>query len=123
MRTSQRKTTVAVHRSLLGIKVADYSDMIGRKTSYLQGIETGRERLTEELALIIEKQTAVSHVWLLAGNVNTAPFSEAGEPLLAGDVQTSPPANRNRQFTATGIYPGHDRSGGRGNLCQREQIR
>ena len=58
MRTSQRKTTVAVHRSLLGIKVADYSGMIGRKTSYLQGIETGRERLTEELALIIEKQTA-----------------------------------------------------------------
>ena len=99
MRTSQRKTTVAVHRSLLGIKVADYSDMIGRKTSYLQGIETGRERLTEELALIIEKQTAVSHVWLLAGNVNTAPFSEAGEPYSLETFK------RRRQQIETGKLP------------------
>ena len=99
MRTSQRKTTVAVHRSLLGIKVADYSDMIGRKTSYLQGIETGREQLTEELALIIEKQTAVSHVWLLAGDVNTAPFSEAGEPY---SVETF---KRRRQQIETGNLP------------------
>ena len=99
MRTSQRKTTVAVHRSLLGIKVADYSDMIGRKTSYLQGIETGRERLTEELALIIEKQTAVSHVWLLAGNVNNAPFSEAGEPYSLETFK------RRRQQIETGNLP------------------
>ena len=99
MRTSQRKTTVAVHRSLLGIKVADYSDMIGRKTSYLQGIETGRERLTEELALIIEKQTAVSHVWLLAGNVNTAPFNEVGDPYSVEMFK------RRRQQIETGHLP------------------
>ena len=99
MRTSQRKTTVAVHRSLLGIKVADYSNMIVIKTSYLQGIETGRERLPEELALIIEKQTALSHFWLLARDVNTAPFSEAGEPY---SVETF---KRRRQQIETGNLP------------------
>ena len=106
MRTSERKTTVAVHRSLLGIKVADYSDMIGRKTFYLQGIETGRERLTEELALIIEKQTAVSHVWLLAGDVNADPFNELGDPYSVETFKRRRQQIETRHLPPRGFVPG-----------------
>ena len=78
-RTSLHKTPLAVLRGLAGEHVSDFAEMIGASVNYLWKLESAQKPLNEELALRIQKQTAVSATWLL-GDVSAPPIDDMGDP-------------------------------------------
>lgn len=80
MRTSSRKTTAAVLRSLLAIKDTEMADMLGCSPATIHSIESGRLKLSESLVTRIVHETQISPKWLLSGDVKAPPISAKDEP-------------------------------------------
>jgi transcriptional regulator with XRE-family HTH domain len=78
-RTSLKKTPLAVLRDLVGEHVSDFATMIGVSVNYLWKLESAQKPLGEELALRIQKETAISAAWLL-GAASRQPIDDMGDP-------------------------------------------
>ena len=72
---SQRKTTVAVLRQLLGLSVEEFAKLIGKSATTINSLETGRLKLSEETAFTISKETGVEMFWLLKGRPKDKPYT------------------------------------------------
>lgn len=72
---SQKLTPVAVLRSLLGLSVEEFANVVGKAPSTIKSLETGRLALSEETALSIANQTGVAVAWLLEGNAKQKPYT------------------------------------------------
>ena len=87
MRPSERRTTVAVLRNMLGLRIEDFAKLIDRSVPTIRTLESGgsqRLSLSEKTALAISKETGVAVEWLLAGDVAVQPYSALRSP--AGDT-------------------------------------
>jgi len=73
MRTSLKKTTPAVLRSVLGIKDVEMAELLGCSTSTIHSVESGRLKLSDSLALRISLVTGVNVDWLLDGDTSKPP--------------------------------------------------
>jgi transcriptional regulator with XRE-family HTH domain len=71
---SQRKTTVAILRQILGLSVEEFACLVGKSVSSVKSLETGRLKLSEETAFTIAKETGVEMVWLLKGRPKDKPY-------------------------------------------------
>lgn len=71
---SKKTTCVAVLRAAIGLSVEQFADLIGKSTSTINSLETGRLALSEETAERIEYKTGVSIQWLLGGNPTEKPY-------------------------------------------------
>ena len=87
MRPSERRTTVAVLRNMLGLRIDDFAKLIDRSIPTIRTLESGgsqRLSLSEKTALAISKETGVAVEWLLTGDVTVEPYSALRSP--AGDA-------------------------------------
>lgn len=80
MTRTKKQTPVAVVRFILERKAQDFADLIGCTVHTINSLETGRLKLSEEMAQRIFHATGISIGWLLAGNVKAPPVSAWGEP-------------------------------------------
>lgn len=78
------KTPVAVLRNLLGMKTKDFAVLTGLGVSTVEKLETGRLKLSEQVAFQIGFETGVSDKWLLAGDPSVPPPAGDGKP-FTGD--------------------------------------
>jgi transcriptional regulator with XRE-family HTH domain len=78
-RASLEKTPLAQLRHLVGEHVATFAGMFGITEGYLWRLESGHKPLGEELALRIQKETAISAAWLL-GHASRPPIDDMGDP-------------------------------------------
>jgi len=76
MRTSSKKTPIAILRSILGLSVKEFAEIIGKRPSTIPALETGRLSLSEGTASRIAQETGVALSWLLDGDPNVKPYSE-----------------------------------------------
>jgi transcriptional regulator with XRE-family HTH domain len=72
---SQRKTTVAVLRLLLGLGVREFAELISKSGSTVTKLETGILPLSERTAQKIMLETGVALQWLLDGDPQEPPYS------------------------------------------------
>lgn len=79
MRTSSKKTTSAVLRSILGIKDFEMAELLQCSRWTIHSIESGRLPLSETLAIKMFHETGISPDWLLAGSPKKAPTTPNGE--------------------------------------------
>src|SRR6266404_716242 len=82
MPASNKRSCLAVLRSIAGITQRELADMVDCAPVTVQSIELGKLRLSERLAQRISLQTSVDLDWLLAGDYKATPTCprEAGEP-------------------------------------------
>ena len=80
MRTSTRKTTAAVLREILGIKDFEMAEILDRTVHTIHSLESGRLKLSPELATKMFHETGISLDWLLKGDPTAPPISGRGEP-------------------------------------------
>jgi hypothetical protein len=83
MARSQRKTTVAILREVLGPngKLDFFSQLIGKSQSWVRHISSGVLPLTRRAAFRIALATGVSVEWLLRGDVSSPPeTADRGRP-------------------------------------------
>jgi transcriptional regulator with XRE-family HTH domain len=93
MRTSLKRTTVAVLRAILSsesertnyqkVSAADFAELVGCSTATINSLEVGRLTLSESLGQKIAHATGVSLAWLLEGDVTVPPVARDGEPYTA----------------------------------------
>jgi|EndMetStandDraft_4_1072995.scaffolds.fasta_scaffold07646_5 transcriptional regulator with XRE-family HTH domain len=76
MRISSRKTPVAILRSILGLSVKEFAEIIGKSPSTIPALETGRLPLSEDTALRISRETGVALAWLLDGDPDVRPYHD-----------------------------------------------
>jgi transcriptional regulator with XRE-family HTH domain len=79
MRTSTRKTTTAILREILGIKDFEMAGILDRSIHTIHSLESGRLKLSLELATKIFHETGISLDWLLKGDPGAPPMSGRGE--------------------------------------------
>jgi transcriptional regulator with XRE-family HTH domain len=79
-RTSTKKTTAAVLRSIIGIKDSEMADILGCRPPTIHSLESGRLQLSEKLAQRIFHETGASLTWLLNGDTSAPPISGRSEP-------------------------------------------
>ena len=77
MAKSHEKTTVAALRKIIGIKVKEFTEIIGKSESTITSLESGRLKLSEETAQIIALETGVSLHWLLDGDASKQPTADS----------------------------------------------
>src|SRR5215831_21391495 len=80
MRTSSKRTTAAVLRSIIGIKDWEMAKLLDCSISTIYSVESGRLKLSEALGTRMFHETGISLNWLLAGNPEAPPISERDEP-------------------------------------------
>jgi hypothetical protein len=81
MRISERKTTAAVLRFILGEKLDDdFCYMLGCSRDLWRKLENGDRKMTERMAALAEAATGISRVWLLSGKPKTKPLAVDGSP-------------------------------------------
>lgn len=73
MRKSSLRTTVAVLRQVLDMKTPEFAEVCGLSLSAIEKLETGRLKLSDEVAFRISQETGVEQDWLLAGDVAAPP--------------------------------------------------
>jgi len=81
MALSQRTTTVAVLRGVLGAvdgQEERFALLAGRSVSWVKKVSAGITPLSEEAALALETGTGVSAGWLLGGDTGATPVSVGG---------------------------------------------
>jgi len=78
MRTSSRKTTSAVLRDIIGIKVPEWAKILDRSPHTVCDLECGRLKLSPELATIMNYESGVSIRWLLDGDPSAPAISADG---------------------------------------------
>jgi transcriptional regulator with XRE-family HTH domain len=79
MRTSQKKTPVAVLRATIGIKDIELAEILNCSSATIHSLESGRLKLSEAMAVRISHETGAAVSWLLEGRP-TAPVSKVGKP-------------------------------------------
>lgn len=80
MRTSLKRTTPAVLRSIIGIKDIEWAEILNCSTATIHSVESGRLRLSDELARKMAHESGVALSWLLDGEVEAEPISKRNEP-------------------------------------------
>lgn len=80
MRTSLKRTTVAVLRSILGMKVGEFAELHGCTVHTINSLESGRLKLSEVMAERIFHETGIAPKWLLDDDVSAPPKSARWEP-------------------------------------------
>ena len=80
MPRSTLRTTAAKLRSILKIKDLRMAEILDRSIHTIHSLESGRLRLSPELATKIFHETGISLDWLLKGDPNAPPISGRGEP-------------------------------------------
>src|SRR5260370_11728737 len=71
---TKMSTRVAVLRTQLGLTVEQFANVIGKSTSTINSLETGRLALSQETAYRIEEMTGVSMQWVLGEGSTEKPF-------------------------------------------------
>jgi len=87
MRTSSRKTTAAVLRDIIGIKVPEWAEILNRSPHSVNALETGRLKLSEGLAMQMHYETGISIKWLLDGKPKASPIAEFGEKFTKANFE------------------------------------
>jgi hypothetical protein len=81
MRISERKTTAAVLRFILGEKLDDdFCKLVGCSRDLWRKLENRDRRMTERTAAQVEAVTGASRLWLLAGKAKAKPVAVDGNP-------------------------------------------
>jgi hypothetical protein len=81
MRISERKTTSAVLRFILGEKLDDdFCSMLGCSRDLWRKLENGDRKMTDRMAALAEAATGISRVWLLSGKPKSKPLAVDGSP-------------------------------------------
>lgn len=79
MRISERKTTAAVLRYVLGQKLDDdFCALVGCSRDLWRKLENGDRRMTERTAGYVEAAVGISRHWLLAGKPKAQPVAVDG---------------------------------------------
>ena len=78
MRT--RRTTPAVLREKIGIKDFEMAKILNRSKYTVHALESGRLKLSPELAKKFFHETGISPVWLLNGDPNAPMLAANGDP-------------------------------------------
>jgi transcriptional regulator with XRE-family HTH domain len=73
-------TTVAVLRTILGIKDEQMAELLGCSRHAIHSLESGRLKLSDELATKMFHETGISLDWLLEGDPSAPAISARGEP-------------------------------------------
>ena len=80
MRTSSGMTTSAVLRTILGIKDAEMAELLGCSRHTIHSLESGRLKLSDELATKMFHETGISVDWLLKGDPSAPAIAANREP-------------------------------------------
>jgi hypothetical protein len=80
MRTSTKRTPVAILRALIGLKDWELAELVGCGKTSIHSLESGRMRLSASMAERFGTETGVSTDWLLAGDPELPPIDRSGEP-------------------------------------------
>lgn len=80
MRTSKKRTPAAILRVILGVKDAEMAELLNCARATIHSLESGRLRMSEEMAKRMFHETEISPEWLLAGDPEAPPVSARGEP-------------------------------------------
>ena len=80
MRTSSKQTTVAVLRSIVGVKVQEMSEILGCSVATINSLEIGRLNLSVLMAQKIVHETGIALRWLLYGDVSAPPVTAHRKP-------------------------------------------
>lgn len=73
MAVSQQKTVVAVVRAITGLSVESFAEMIEKSVATVRSLESGRLKLSPNLAHKIMTETGVSLEWLLEDDPTAPP--------------------------------------------------
>ncbi len=83
MRESTKQTTVAVLRSIIGVKADEMARILQCSIHSINSLESkGRLKLSEKLARRMCHETGISLAWLLEGDPKVPPVTENGEPFV-----------------------------------------
>ena len=80
MRISKLKTTVAALRNKLEMKTPEFANLVGLSLSAVEKLETGRLKLSTDVAMKISVETGVSEWWLKLGDPAVPPHDQNGRP-------------------------------------------
>lgn len=81
MRHSTKQTTVAVLRSIIGVKADEMARILRCSIATINSLEVkGRLKLSEEMAVRIMSETGISLAWLLGGDPSSPAVTEEGGP-------------------------------------------
>jgi len=86
---SQRKTTVAILRNVLGPvhgQEAKFAKLAHRSVSWVKKLSAGPNKITEETARVLEHETGISFQWLL-GPPNQMPVDSRGKRYTREDFE------------------------------------
>ena len=87
MRTSLKKTTPAVLRSILGIKDVEMAELLDCSNSTIHSVESGRLKLSDSLALKMSLVTGVNVDWLLRGDTSKPPTTIHHHPYSRSEFE------------------------------------
>ena len=74
MRTSSQRTPVAILRNIIGLKTDEFAEMVGLSLSAVEKLESGRLKISEDVAQKISFETGVGAHWLLEGDPQMPPL-------------------------------------------------
>ena len=80
MRTSEKRTTVAVLRAISRRSTHEFARDTGLSLSAVEKLESAQLKLSEQTARKLSFETGISFRWLLAGNTEMPPFLEFTTP-------------------------------------------
>jgi DNA-binding XRE family transcriptional regulator len=110
MRTSLKKTTAAVLRSIIGIKDIEMAKILDCHPATIHSIESGRLKLSDSLAMRMAHETGVAMNWLLDGNPKVSPVARNGTPFTHATFDRAR-SKRVTPFKAVTIaFAGHEYS-------------
>jgi transcriptional regulator with XRE-family HTH domain len=87
MRTSSKRTPVAILRNIIGQKTPEFAEMVGLSLSAVEKLESGRLKISDAVAQRISFETGVDARWLLAGDPQRRPFPDILSPRPGKDSQ------------------------------------
>jgi hypothetical protein len=91
MARSQKATTVAVLRGILGTihgQEKRFAKLVGKSVSWVKKVSAGITPLSEDSARVLESATGVNLNWLLAGDARTPPVGSAGKCYTLADFES-----------------------------------
>ncbi len=111
MRSSGLKTTTAKLRKICEIDDCEMAKIMDRSVHTVHSIESGRIKLTKELAGRMALETGISPEWLLAGDTDATPIDINGKEYKreifdlaqAGKIRYDRPIKFMRNFIAAGF--------------------
>jgi transcriptional regulator with XRE-family HTH domain len=85
---SELRTKVAVLRSVMDCSVEEFANLVKKSPYSIKSLESGRLKLSDELAAKISELTNVSLAWLLDDELTGQPVDIAGKPLTRDELQS-----------------------------------